>query len=76
MSSRYSSLSRDQLAILVPELLQHAATPEALADAVWKQLNDAAGRDRLAARFTEMHHSLLRDSAAVSAEAVLRIIRP
>ena len=60
---------------LVPELLQHAATPEALADAVWKQLNDAAGRDRLAARFTEMHHSLLRDSAAVSAEAVLRIIR-
>ena len=61
---------------LVPELLQHAATPEAMADAVWKQLNDAAGRDRLAARFTEMHHSLLRDSAAVSAEAVLRIIRP
>jgi lipid-A-disaccharide synthase len=60
---------------LVPELLQHAATPETLADAVWKQLNDAAGRDRLAARFTEMHHSLLRDSAAVSAEAVLRIIR-
>jgi lipid-A-disaccharide synthase len=59
---------------LVPELLQHAATPEALADAVWKQLNDAAGRDRLAARFTEMHHGLLRDSAALSAEAVLRII--
>jgi lipid-A-disaccharide synthase len=60
---------------LVPELLQHAVTPEALAGAVWKQLNDAAGRDRLAARFAEMHHSLLRDSAAVSAEAVLRIIR-
>jgi lipid-A-disaccharide synthase len=60
---------------LVPELLQHAVTPETLADAVWKQLNDAAGRDRLAARFTEMHHGLLRDSAAVSAEAVLRIIR-
>jgi lipid-A-disaccharide synthase len=61
---------------LVPELLQHAATPAALADAVWMQLNDAAGRDRLAIRFTEMHHGLLRDSAAVSAEAVLRIIRP
>ena len=59
---------------LVPELLQHAVTPEALADAVWKQLDDAAGRDRLAVRFTEMHHSLLRDSAAISAEAVLRII--
>lgn len=61
---------------LVPELLQHAATPEAMADAVWKQLNDTALRDKLAARFTEMHHSLLRDSAALSAEAVLRIIRP
>jgi lipid-A-disaccharide synthase len=59
---------------LVPELLQHAMTPEAMADAVWKQLNDAAGRDRLAARFTEMHHSLLRDSARESAEAVLRVI--
>ena len=60
---------------LVPELLQQAVTPEALADAVWKQLNDAAGRERLAVRFTAMHHSLLRDSAALSAEAVLRIIR-
>jgi lipid-A-disaccharide synthase len=60
---------------LVPELLQHAMTPEAMADAVWKQLNDTALRDKLAARFTEMHHSLLRDSAALSAEAVLRIIR-
>jgi lipid-A-disaccharide synthase len=59
---------------LVPELLQHAMTPEAMADAVWKQLNDTALRDKLAARFTEMHHSLLRDSAALSAEAVLRLI--
>jgi lipid-A-disaccharide synthase len=59
---------------LVPELLQHAMTPEAMADAVWKQLNDTALRDKLAARFTEMHHSLLRDSAALSAGAVLRLI--
>ncbi len=59
---------------LVPELLQHAMTPEAMADAVWKQLNDPAGRERLALRFTEMHHSLLRDSARESAEAVLRVI--
>lgn len=59
---------------LVPELLQHAATPEAMADAVWAQLNDAALRDKLAARFTEMHHSLLRNSAQESAQAVLRVI--
>ena len=59
---------------LVPELLQHAMTPEAMADAVWRQLNDTALRDKLAARFTQMHHSLLRDSARESAEAVLRVI--
>ena len=59
---------------LVPELLQHAATPEALADAVWTQLHDTAGRERLAARFLDMHQSLLRNSAQESAAAVLRII--
>lgn len=59
---------------LVPELIQHAATPEAMADAVWAQLQDAAGRERLAGRFLEMHHSLLRDSARTSAEAVLGVI--
>ncbi len=61
-------------AFLVPELIQHAATPEAMADAVWAQLQDAPGRERLAARFLEMHHSLLRDSARMSAEAVLNVI--
>lgn len=59
---------------LVPELLQHAATPQAMADAVWQQLNDSANRDRLAERFTAMHHSLLRNSAQESARAVLRIL--
>ncbi|MDN4038084.1 lipid-A-disaccharide synthase [Massilia sp. YIM B02443] len=59
---------------VVPELLQHAATPQALADAVWRQLQDTAGRERLAQRFTDMHHSLLRNSAQESADAVLRVI--
>ena len=59
---------------LVPELIQHAATPEAMADAVWRQLEDLPGRARLAQRFTDMHHSLLRDSARESADAVMRII--
>ncbi|RZT10144.1 lipid-A-disaccharide synthase [Duganella sp. CF402] len=59
---------------LVPELLQHAASPEALAEAMWKQLSDAPHRLRLAQRFTDMHHSLLRNSAAESAAAVLRVI--
>ena len=64
-------LARD---FLVPELLQDAATPQALADALWPQLEDAALRDRLRRRFTEMHHTLLRDTAAESAQAVLDLI--
>ena len=59
---------------LVPELLQHAANPQALADQMWKQLTDAPHRLQLAQRFTDMHHSLLRNSAVESANAVLRVI--
>ena len=59
---------------VVPEYLQHAATPQALADAVWRQLDDPAGGEQLARRFTDMHHSLLRNSAEASADAVLRVI--
>ncbi|MES2317199.1 MAG: lipid-A-disaccharide synthase [Pseudomonadota bacterium] len=59
---------------VVPEFLQGAATPQALADATWQQLNDAPNRARLVQRFTDMHHSLLRNSAAESATAVMRII--
>jgi lipid-A-disaccharide synthase len=64
-------LSRE---LVVPEYLQHAAKPEALADAVWQQLEDEAGRARLVQRFTDMHHSLLRNSARESAQAVLSVI--
>ncbi|MES2015434.1 MAG: lipid-A-disaccharide synthase [Pseudomonadota bacterium] len=59
---------------VVPEFLQSAATPQALADATWQQLTDASNRERLVQRFTDMHHSLLRNSAEESAAAVMRII--
>lgn len=59
---------------LVPELLQDAATPIALADAIWQQLHDDKLADKLKQRFLEMHHALLRDSAKESAQAVLQII--
>ena len=59
---------------LVPELLQNAATPAALADALWFQLQDDANRAKLVARFTDMHHALLRDTARLSAEAVITLI--
>ena len=58
----------------MPELLQHAATPEAIADALWRQLDDETGRRRLVQRFVEMHHALLRDTARLGAQAVLDLI--
>ncbi|WP_395824037.1 lipid-A-disaccharide synthase [Collimonas sp.] len=59
---------------LVPELLQNAATPQALADALSQQLDDESHKAMLRQRFTDMHHSLLRDTAGESAQAVLNII--
>ncbi|HYD81409.1 MAG TPA: lipid-A-disaccharide synthase [Paucimonas sp.] len=59
---------------VVPELLQDAATPQALADALWAQLNDDRLRAALGLRFTEMHHALLRNTAELSAGAVMDVI--
>ncbi|HEX5638279.1 MAG TPA: lipid-A-disaccharide synthase [Burkholderiaceae bacterium] len=56
---------------VVPELLQDAATPEALARAVLDQLGDRERGARLAARFTEMHHALKRDTPRLAADAIL-----
>ncbi|MBC3906158.1 lipid-A-disaccharide synthase [Undibacterium sp. NL8W] len=59
---------------LVPEFLQSAARPDAMADALWQQLSDEALQERLKQRFVDMHHSLSRDTANVSAQAVLQLI--
>ena len=59
---------------IVPELLQQAATPQAMADALIKQLDDGADRARLVERFTQMHLALLRDTANDSANAVMKLI--
>jgi lipid-A-disaccharide synthase len=37
-------------------------------------LSDAPGRAQLVQRFTDMHHSLLRNSAQESAAAVMQVI--
>jgi lipid-A-disaccharide synthase len=64
-------LSRE---FVVPEMLQHAASPQGLADAMWKQLDDVPHRLQLVQRFTDMHHSLLRNSAQEGAAAVMKVI--
>ncbi len=60
--------------MIVPELLQNAATGKALADALWFQLTDQANRQRLEERFIAMHYSLLRNTAQTSAEAILELM--
>jgi lipid-A-disaccharide synthase len=59
---------------IVPELLQDAATPEALAEALWTQLHDIPGQTTLRKHFTEMHHVLLRNTASESADAVMALM--
>ena len=63
---------------VVPELIQDAATPQALAAAVLQWL-DARQHDpqRLAAlqeHFTALHHSLLRNTPQLAAEAIRKVI--
>ena len=59
---------------LVPELIQKAATPQALADALEMQLNDDANRRRLEARFAAMHESLRCNTAERAASVVAQLI--
>lgn len=64
-------LARD---FVVPELLQEQATPAALAQATLAWLDDSpAGRARLHAleqSFTDMHHTLRRDSTVLATHAI------
>ncbi|WP_339881708.1 lipid-A-disaccharide synthase [Vreelandella maris] len=55
---------------LVPELIQDAASPEAIADQLSAMLSDGAGRHALEARFAEMHATLQRNASRRAAEAI------
>ena len=59
---------------LVPELLQDAATPEALAAAVRPLLSGGEAAQRQVAAFDEIHASLRQDYAARAASALLELI--
>ncbi len=59
---------------VVPELLQHDATPENLTQAVINSLNDIVVRARIARRFTAIHRQLKRNTAEQAANAVLPLL--
>jgi lipid-A-disaccharide synthase len=58
----------------VPERIQQQCEPARLAADVLAGLDDAAGADRLAARFTDLHHELKRDTARAATDAIAQII--
>ena len=59
---------------VVPELLQDAATPGALAEATLAWLDDPQRVAALETRFTELHHLLQRDTARLAADAIEKVL--
>jgi len=64
---------------VVPELLQDAATPLALADAVlpWFEVSAAASEKitALQQQFTALHHELQRDTPQLAAHAIQQVLQ-
>jgi lipid-A-disaccharide synthase len=59
---------------VVPELLQDQATPRAMADAVLAWSASPEKMTALAERFTALHHELLRDTPALCADAIQKVL--
>ncbi|MEN0037094.1 MAG: lipid-A-disaccharide synthase [Cellvibrio sp.] len=59
---------------LVPELIQHKATPEALCAEVMNYFENPDEASALSETFMQMHVELKRDASARAAEAVARLI--
>ncbi len=58
---------------VVPELLQDAATPDALAECTWRALSDGDHGRRVAQRFAALHQALSRDTPSLAAQAILEV---
>jgi lipid-A-disaccharide synthase len=58
----------------VPELLQEAATPQAIAAAGLAWLDDPAASQRLAARFDALHRLLRQDTAGIATRVIEGIL--
>jgi len=57
---------------VVPELLQEAATPQALAESCWSALTDGGQRSRIQARFATLHAQLACDTPTLAARVILQ----
>ena len=68
-------LSRD---LIVPELLQDSATPQALASAVLQWFDDLdrqpAKMAALQQQFVSLHHSLRRDTSTLATDAIEKVL--
>jgi lipid-A-disaccharide synthase len=60
---------------VVPELLQDAATPEALASAAEAWLDDTPGREALARRLNDLHLTLRQDTARRAGDAIAKVLQ-
>ena len=58
---------------VVEELIQHEATPQRLAQAVGRLLENRGDRERMLERFAEQHATLRRDASERAADAVLTL---
>lgn len=61
--------------MLVPELIQHAATPEAIADAALNYLLQPEVAEELKNKFIQMHREMPSESSRNAADAVLQLIK-
>ncbi|MGQ3001564.1 MAG: lipid-A-disaccharide synthase [Hydrogenophaga sp.] len=59
---------------VVPELLQDAATPQALSRAVLDWLDAPAKIASLQQRFTDLHHTLRRETAQLATDAIEQVL--
>lgn len=59
---------------VVPELLQHDATPEALARGVTAWLDNPARMQAVQQRFVELHHLLRQNTAQRASDAIAKVL--
>jgi lipid-A-disaccharide synthase len=60
---------------IVPELMQDAATPQALASEAEAWLDDAPRREALARRLTDLHLNLRQDTARRAGDAIAKVLQ-